>query len=199
MKMQEGKPDPEPYQMGRNGPPEPAIVVTMILLTIVLATTIFRFMAGRLEREIKQTKPFRSLEEEASLNIQRTAAVLGHAGAELLKDDRLTGAQYNVLRILRGAGAAGLACREIGDRMLNRDPDVTRLLDRLAVAKLVTRQRESADRRVLIAKITREGLGVLAALDGRVGGLHVKNLGHLGRKKLQELIELLESIREKIE
>src|SRR5438552_16243281 len=123
-------------------------------------------MSGKLAREIKQTKPFSSAEEEAILNIQRTASLLAQAFAETLKPHGLSETQYNALRILRGAGAAGLACQEIAERMIARDPDITRLLDRLEARKLIGRARSKADRRVVVTRITPEGLRLLSALDG---------------------------------
>src|SRR4051794_41800121 len=111
-------------------------------------------MSPSLRAEIKQKKPFGSLEQEAQLNIERTAAVLGHGFAESLKPYGITPTQYNVLRILRGAGEAGLCRNEVRDRLLRQVPDVTRLLDRLAEAGLVERERDSADRRLVTTRIT---------------------------------------------
>jgi DNA-binding MarR family transcriptional regulator len=99
-------------------------------------------MARDLQSEIKQRKPFQVREEELYLNIVRTADLLGRKGVELLKEADLSPNQYNVLRILRGAGAEGLACGEIGERMVTRDPDITRLLDRLEKRELVKRSRD---------------------------------------------------------
>src|SRR5919108_1101542 len=121
-----------------------------ILLTIVVMRSIYRVaMARRLRMEIHQTKPFASLEEEAFLNLQRTADALLHGLEAALKPAGLSPSQYNVLRILRGAEAEGLACREVGERMVTRDPDITRLLDRLEARGLVMRARDREDRRVI--------------------------------------------------
>src|SRR4029079_5455628 len=98
-------------------------------------------MAGRLQKEIQQTRPFGSLEEEAFLGLQRTADALARRAYDVLKPSGLSATQYNVLRILRGAGEAGLACGEIGERMITRDPDITRLLDRLEARHLIARAR----------------------------------------------------------
>ena len=98
-------------------------------------------MLHRLQAEIKQTKPFRSLEDEAYLNVLRTADALLRKEVELLKDYGLSPTQYNALRILRGAGDAGVTCSELSDRMLTKDPDVTRLIDRLETRRLLTRAR----------------------------------------------------------
>ena len=110
-------------------------------------------MAGRLLAEIRQSKPFDMVEEEAVLNIHRTAEVLGQASAEFLKDYKLSHTQYNVLRILRGAGPDGATCSGIAERMITRDPDITRLLDRLEGRGLVARERSREDRRVAKGRV----------------------------------------------
>jgi DNA-binding MarR family transcriptional regulator len=118
-------------------------------------------MARPLQEEIRQQKPFVSLEQEAVLNVLRTADVLQQRLAAALKPFKLSHSQYNVLRILRGAGPKGLACREISERMITRDPDITRLLDRLEARGLLTRTRAQKDRRVVTARITSEGQRLL--------------------------------------
>ncbi len=153
-------------------------------------------MAGRLPNEVRQKKPSPSLEAEAFVNLQRTAEFLMRGLVELLKPAGLSPAQYNVLRILRGAGRDGLACRAVGDRMITKDPDMTRLLDRLEARKLVARSRERKDRRVITARITAEGLRLLKGLDRPVAELHERQLGHVPGPRLRALIELLESARE---
>jgi len=110
---------------------------------------------------------------------------------DLFKRSELTGAQYNVLRILRGAGKVGLPCGEIGERMINRDSDVTRMLDRLETRKLITRKRQRDDRRVVLTFISEKGLELLAELDDPVNELHKSQLGHLSNKDLDSLIRLL--------
>lgn len=152
---------------------------------------------SKLREEIKQTKPFGSLEEEVLLNIVRTADALDRAQTELLKRAGLTGSQYNALRILRGAGANGLMCAEIGDRMIARDPDVTRLLDRLEKRGLIIRAREKADRRVVTTRITDEGLAAIKPLDKPLAELSVGQLAHMSRTELETLRDLLERAREK--
>jgi len=152
-------------------------------------------MSGKLAKEIKQTKPFSSAAEEAILNIQRTASLLAQSFAETLKPHGLSETQYNALRILRGAGAAGLACQEIAERMITRDPDITRLLDRLEARKLIERARSKEDRRVVVTRITSEGLRLLTALDTEARDLPRRTLGHLGEKRLRILIGLLERAR----
>ena len=150
----------------------------------------------RLQIEIKQSRPFRSLEEEVYLNLLRTADALFRRQEELLKRVELSPAQYNVLRILRGAEPEGLACKEIAERMLTRDPDVTRLLDRLEKRGLVRRSRDRRDRRVIVVRISKSGLRLLTDLDQPVSELSREDLKHLGNDKLRQLIRLLETARE---
>jgi len=152
-------------------------------------------MTNRLQKELKKAKPFESAEQEAHLNLVRTAQVLGDAFERLFKPFNLSMTQYNVLRILRGAGEP-LPCGQIGDRMVTRDPDITRLLDRLEKRGLITRERTATDRRVVLASITPEGLKLLKQLDQPVITLHQKQLGHLGKDRLKSLIDLLEAARE---
>jgi DNA-binding MarR family transcriptional regulator len=152
-------------------------------------------MGGRLAREIRQTRPFGSLAEEAILNVERTASVLAQAVAEALKPHGLSEAQYNVLRILRGAGPRGCSCQEIAERLVARDPDVTRLLDRLEARGLIGRARSPEDRRVVVTRLSASGAGLLAGLDAPLRALPGKLLGHLGDRKLRALIDLLEQAR----
>jgi DNA-binding MarR family transcriptional regulator len=153
-------------------------------------------MAPSLQSEIKQRKPFGSLEQEAMLSIARTAALLEHATAEALKPYGLTPTQYNALRILRGAEPEGLCRNEVRDRLVARVPDATRLLDRLDEMGLVVREREGDDRRFVRSRITRAGLELIRPLDGVLQGLHAKSLGHLGERKLRALVGLLGEARE---
>jgi DNA-binding MarR family transcriptional regulator len=114
-------------------------------------------MSGHLQHDLKQRTPFESLEAEVFLNVLRTAAALVGGLSEVLRPFDITQPQYNVLRILRGAGRAGLPCGEVGERMVNREPDVSRLLDRMERRGLVARARAPGDRRVVTAWLTREG------------------------------------------
>src|SRR5687768_10825785 len=118
-------------------------------------------MTGRIQEELKQSRPIGSLEEEAFLNLQRTANVLQDEIADLLRRHELTQSQYNVLRILRGAGEHGLTASDIGERMITRDPDVTRLVDRLEKRGLVERWRCGHDRRVVWTRISPEGRALI--------------------------------------
>jgi DNA-binding MarR family transcriptional regulator len=129
-------------------------------------------------------------EEAAFLELLRTTDMLSRGLVKVLKIEDLSGTQYNVLRILRGS-PEGLTCGEIASRMITRDPDITRLLDRLEKRGLISRCRETKDRRMVMARITPEGLKLLARLDEPVQAAHRKQLGHLGRERLWALTELL--------
>jgi DNA-binding MarR family transcriptional regulator len=135
------------------------------------------------------------LEEAVFLDLLRTSDVLSRRLAYILKNEDLSSNQYNVLRILRGA-PEGLACGEIGSRMISRDPDITRLLDRLEKRGLISRCRETKDRRTVLTRISPEGLKLLARLDEPVQQAHREQLGHLGRERLKALTELLRDSRE---
>ena len=136
-------------------------------------------------------------EEAAFLELLRTCDLLSRGPAQVLKVEDLSATQYNVLRILRGA-PEGLPCGEIASRMITRDPDITRLLDRLEKRELISRCRETKDRRMVMARITPEGLKPLARLDAPVEESHRKQLGHLGRERLRALTELLHACRTKV-
>ena len=129
-------------------------------------------------------------EEAVFLDLLRTTDMLSRGLVQVLKVEDLSSTQYNVLRILRGA-REGLACGEIASRMITRDPDVTRLLDRLEKRGLISRCRETEDRRTVRARIAPEGLTVLARLDETVQAAHRQQLGHLGRERRLALTELL--------
>jgi len=152
-------------------------------------------MAPGLQAELKQKAPFRSREQEAYLALLRTADALQSSVEAKLNEFGLTGTQYNALRILRGAGPEGLPCSEIGERMITRDPDVTRLLNRLEKRGLVTRVRAKADRRVIYGKITTAGLKLLREMDEPIEKHGREILKHVGQEKLQQLIGLLELVR----
>ena len=154
-------------------------------------------MTGQIRKETRQKKPFRRVEDEAFVNLLRTVDSLMQGVAATLKPAGVSPAQYNVLRILRGAGLDGLACREIGERMIAKDPDITRLLDRLEERGLISRSRDRADRRVITTRITDKGLRILKELDKPIEELHVKQLGHLGEQRLRSLVDLLEAARAK--
>ena len=133
-------------------------------------------------------------EEAAFLDLQRTCDLLSRSLVQVLKTEELSPTQYNVLRILRGS-PEGLPCGEIANRMITRDPDITRLLDRLEKRGLISRWRETKDRRVVMAKITSNGLKLLSRLDDPVEEAHRRQLGHLGKDRLRALAELLHEAR----
>ena len=155
-------------------------------------------MTSRLQSELKQRKPFSSLEAEAALNLERTVEVLGRDMAALLEKHGLSSTQYNVLRILRGAGSDGIPCSEISERMVRHDPDVTRLLDRMEKAGLARRVRSDSDRRVVLTSITPAGLELTNQLDGPVDALHRRHFRGLSRERLRALIDDLEVVRENV-
>ncbi len=155
-------------------------------------------MPGRLARDIKQSKPFSSPVLEVYFNLLRTTDELARASAGLLKGHDLSETQYNVLRILRGAGADGLPCSEIGARLITHDPDVTRLVDRLERRGLVARARDQRDRRVVTVRITAAGEALIAAsdMDRRVVAALAPRFARLSPADHETLIHLLELLRE---
>jgi DNA-binding MarR family transcriptional regulator len=153
-------------------------------------------MPARLRTEIHQEKPFKSPEQEAFLNLQRTADVLMGRMAKVLAGQGVSPTQYNVLRILHGAGDEGLPCGAVAERMITRDPDITRLMDRLEKQGLLTRTRDTRDRRVVVARITDKARRIVSALEEPVEQELKAQLGHLGQTRLRELITLLEAVRE---
>jgi DNA-binding MarR family transcriptional regulator len=148
-----------------------------------------------LQAELKQNLPFTSREQEAYLSVLRTADALQTQVECQLKKFGLTGTQYNALRILRGAGPEGLPCREIGERMITRDPDITRLLNRLEDRGFVERTRAKHDRRVIYGRITAAGRNLLREMDSPIEKHSRDMLRHVGQDRLKQLIELLELVR----
>jgi DNA-binding MarR family transcriptional regulator len=135
---------------------------------------------------------------DAYLAILHAAETLQRQLTELLRESDLSLAQYNVLRILRGAGSTGLACGEVAGRMIRHDPDMTRLLDRLEKRHLTERTREPKDRRVVRTRITQAGLTLLADLDEPIDALHERQLGHLSPDRLADLTAVLHDTRERL-
>ena len=153
-------------------------------------------MSPSLQQDLRQTKPFSSLQQEAYLSIVRTTSTLTDRVEELLKPYGISLTQYNVLRILRGAGQGGLCRNEVRDRMLTRMPDMTRLLDRMEDAGLVKRSREQDDRRMVLTEITAQGRELLSELDRPMAQLHREQLSQLTDAQLRSLIDLLTLVRE---
>lgn len=142
-------------------------------------------------------RPTRSpalLEAQVFIKLQKLAEALTQEAEQLLKAHNLTGAQYNVLRILRGAEPEGLACSNISERMISHDPDMTRLLDRMEKRALITRQRQKDDRRVVKTRITPAGLDLLKGLDEPVCEVHKRQFQHLPAARLKTLAELLDQV-----
>ena len=152
-------------------------------------------MPNDLLDELRQRRPFTSLAHEAHLSVSRTEAVLQEGLDRVLKPHGVSGAQYNVLRILRGAGDAGLCRHEIRDRLLTRMPDVTRLLDRMERAGWVVRERDADDRRLVSTRLSPRGRELVDALDAPVAAEHDRRLGHLGDERLRSLVDLLALVR----
>jgi DNA-binding MarR family transcriptional regulator len=153
-------------------------------------------MSPTLQQDLRQSKPFSSLQQEAYLSVVRTTSALTDRVEELLKPYGISATQYNVLRILRGAGQGGLCRNELRDRMLTRMPDMTRLLDRMEEAGFVTRSRERDDRRMVLTRITARGRDLLGELDRPMNELHREQLAGLSGEQLRTLIDLLRVVRE---
>ena len=141
-------------------------------------------------------KPAQTLQKEALIGILRTADLIERRLDAVLAPHRLSATQYNVLRILRGAGPEGLTCGEAAARMITRDPDITRLLDRLEARGLVSRERAKSDRRSIVTRLTGQGLRLLADLDDPIADLDRRQLGAFGEAELWRLVRILERIRE---
>ena len=153
-------------------------------------------MARRAEPTRTAPKPFATPEQAAFVTLLRTAEQFQARNAEFLKGYELSPTQYNALRILRGAGKSGLPCSEVGERMINKDPDITRLLDRLEKRGFVTRSRDDNDRRVIVARITTAGLDTLRRIDRPVDRFLSEMLGSISQQKLLDLVQLLDECLE---
>ena len=152
-------------------------------------------MSPVLKEELKQSRPFSSVQQEALLNILRTGNMVSDCLERMLKPYKITGTQYNVLRILRGAEPNGLCRNEVRERLLNRMPDATRLLDRMEEAGLVTRSRETDDRRMVTTRITHQGRKLVDSLDAPVSAEHRRQIGHMTENELHSIIKLLTKVR----
>jgi DNA-binding MarR family transcriptional regulator len=134
------------------------------------------------------------LEDQIFVALLKAADSLASQGDQLMKANGLTSAQYNVLRILRGAGPEGLPCNTIAERMISRDPDMTRLLDRMEKRELIARERQKEDRRVVKARITDEGLRLLKKMDAPIRELHKGQFAHMTSARLKTLMDLLTEV-----
>jgi DNA-binding MarR family transcriptional regulator len=148
-----------------------------------------------LKQEIAQQSPFTSMEEEALLNLLRTADAAERGLQRLVRPWGITGTQYNVLRILRGSEPQGLTCSAVGSRMITAEPDITRLIARLKAMKLARQQRDKQDRRVVWTRITAEGLRLLAQIDPEIASFPAEFFARLTEGEKAELIRLLEKTR----
>ena len=153
-------------------------------------------MPQGLREELKQNKPFPRRSAEAAVSVMRTAAVLEHELNEVLKPHGLTVTQYNVLRILRGAGESGLCGREVGERLISRVPDVSRLLERMEDTGAVRRERDDNDRRHVTARITESGRRLLESVTPELEAVERARFGRIGEAGLQALITVLAQVRE---
>jgi DNA-binding MarR family transcriptional regulator len=154
---------------------------------------------SRLMRELKQNRPFHSKAAEASVALMRTADLVRRSVAAVVEPHDITPQQYNVLRILRGAGQEGLPTLEIATRMIEETPGITRLIDRLEAKELVSRHRCETDRRQVFCRITRSGTALLARIDAPLLAVEEESLGTLSKRELTDLMTLLERARESLE
>jgi len=153
-------------------------------------------MVQTIDREIHQTRPFPSLQEQVVVNLLRTCRAVEESWVQHLKrTEGLSPSQYNILRILRGARPQPVRISEIAERMITRDPDVTRLVDRLITRGLARRDRDTEDRRVVLVEITRAGLALLDRLDGPVDRYVRAAMAGLGQQQLRALDALLNELR----
>lgn len=149
-----------------------------------------------LRKEIKQSRSFDSAEQEAYLNLQRTAGAIAGQFDRMFRSQKLSQPLYNVLRILRGQQGKGLPSSQIGERMVTREPDVTRLVDKLVSMNLAQRDRSESDRRIVLISITPTGFEMLSRLEAPIIELHRRTLGHLSASELKNLNRLLVKARQ---
>ena len=149
-------------------------------------------------KELKQTRPFRSAAQEATVALLRTADMANRLVDAVIERHGITGQQYNVLRILRGAGMDGLPTLEIAERMIEQTPGITRLIDRLERKKLVARERSSTDRRCVYCRITETGLELLGRLDAPLQDAAAQCFESFTKRALAQLVESLDRTRERM-
>ena len=170
-----------------------------LFLTLVVYNKYDGFVAGKIQNEIRQSKGFSNPSEEAVLNILRTSDVMTQLLTDLLKPSGLSSTQYTVLLILRGSSGKGPCCREIGERLVTRDPDVTRLIDRLEKRDLLLRTRDKDDRRVVTIQLTPAGMALVNELDEPIEKWNRKLMRNISGADTKILIDLLERFREGLE
>jgi DNA-binding MarR family transcriptional regulator len=148
-----------------------------------------------LHEELGESQPFQVPEQEAYLNLVRTHALLSDEVAELFKQHHLSQPLYNVLKVVARMGRAGMPSQSIAQYMVARDPDITRLVDRLQKDRLIERERDEQDRRIVRVRVTQSGIDVIQKLDPLIWKFHQQQLGHLSQKKLELLNQLLVEAR----
>ena len=148
-----------------------------------------------IQEELKQSKPFPTLKQEVLVNLFRTSAELSHQFEMALKPYEITQTQFNVLRILRGAGKSGLYQHQIRERMVARVPDVPRLMKRMEETGYIKQERDENDRRAVLAVIARMGMNTLSRIDRAMGGINKKFLVNLSESELRQLNDLLTMAR----
>ncbi|MEJ2239898.1 MAG: MarR family transcriptional regulator [Gemmatimonadales bacterium] len=151
--------------------------------------------SSALQKELKQSKPFRSVGHEASVGLLRTADVVRRRWTETLAPFGITVPQYNVLRILRGAGKEGLCTLELAERLIERAPGITRMLDRLEARSWVRRERSVDDRREVRCYLTTQGMRLLARTDEVADQADQAAVLGLSKAEGRELIQLLDKVR----
>ena len=149
-----------------------------------------------LQQEIHQKRPFESREVEVFLNLMRTHETMMQPANKFFREHGLTDTLYNVLRIIRGAGDQGVTCSQVAERIITRVPDVTRLIDRLTKAKLVKRERNEQDRRVVELFLTAKGTALLSKMEEPLTSLHKENFSHMTERELATLNRLLTKLRQ---
>ncbi len=150
---------------------------------------------GSLKYEIQQNKPFRSLRHEAVLGLLKTTDAVRRVISAIVEPAGISMQQYNVLRILRGAGDSALPTLEIRSRMIEQTPGITRLLDKLQVRGLVSRKRSKGDRRQVLCRITPEGKRLVDSLDEPVGAVYDQLLGHVPDHEVKAMVRAMDELR----
>jgi DNA-binding MarR family transcriptional regulator len=166
----------------------------LIMATVILIPTAVS-RRSRLQAELQQRKPFRSRGQEATIALLRTASVVGRAVARVVEPSGLSLAQYNALRIIRGAGAAGIPTLSVRERMIEEGTTITRLVDKLEEQGLIERERAAPDRRQVICHVTAAGRRLLDRLDPLVDASDAEAVDALDDEQLEQLILMLDAIR----
>jgi DNA-binding MarR family transcriptional regulator len=155
-----------------------------------------RSRSSAVQSEIRQTKPFRSTAQEATIALLRTASIVNRALARVVEPYGLSLAQYNALRIIRGAGSGGIPTLSIRERMIEEGTTITRLLDKLEEAGLIQRERSVPDRRQVLCRVTDAGRKLLDTLDPLVNSADEEAVASLSQSELERFIDLLDAVRQ---